>query len=176
MAVLASLSLAAPALAAGPPEESEPSSEAGGECTSNCTYELGSEGGEPSAEPAPGPEPSPEGEPAPASEPAEEDPTSANSTSPPTNSTSGSGSGNGTGSGSGSSGAMPPVHSAIDNIWYSPAGGSCDIIRPTGTGPYVSVNPILGLFTVNTHCILRAMVIANPNPVYGHTSNLPLHP
>ena len=33
----------------------------------------------------------------------------------------------------------------------------CDLFRPTGTGPYVSVNPVLGLITVYPNCAIHGV-------------------
>ncbi|MCA1819622.1 MAG: hypothetical protein ABR562_01700 [Thermoplasmatota archaeon] len=32
---------------------------------------------------------------------------------------------------------------------------SCDVVSPTGDKPYVSVNPVMGVLTVNLGCALR---------------------
>jgi hypothetical protein len=46
----------------------------------------------------------------------------------------------------------------------SPA-GSCDLIRFTGDPPRVSVNPVLGIVTVNPGCILRWVHDSSPGIV-----------
>jgi len=64
-------------------------------------------------------------------------------------------------------GATPPPQGPsgpLDNVTLPPAviraidtspGTPCDLVRPTGGKVQVSVNPVLGLVTVNPGCILR---------------------
>lgn len=66
------------------------------------------------------------------------------------------------------SGRSSTIQVRIDPVWFSMPGGSCDLVRTTGTHIYLSVNPVLGVVTVNPYCLMRyvpANTTSPPSPV-----------
>lgn len=67
------------------------------------------------------------------------------------------------------SGVQQAAADAVAAVVRTGPGGTCDVARPTGDRPSVSVNPVLGLVTVNPGCVLRWLRT-------GHLASVTLSP